>query len=60
MMCCRYDYRFSTYFSSECTQLRSVQLFNKAYYYYYCSKRKINQIIKSDEQDDMKINKTSA
>jgi len=34
-MCCRFDYRFSTYFSSDCTQLRSVQLFNKAYYYYY-------------------------
>jgi len=25
----------STYFSSDCTQLRSVQLFIKAFYYYY-------------------------
>jgi len=37
-MCCRKDYRLSIYFLSECTQLRFVQLFNKAlllYYYYY-------------------------
>jgi len=29
-MCCRNDYRLSIYFLSECTQLRFVQLFNKA------------------------------
>jgi len=29
-MCCRKDYRLSIYFLSECTQLRFVQLFNKA------------------------------
>ena len=34
-MFCRFDYPFSAYFSSDCTQLRSVQLFIKAYYYYY-------------------------
>jgi len=29
-MCCRNDYRLSIYFLSKCTQLRFVQLFNKA------------------------------
>ena len=29
-MCCRNDYRLSIYIFSECTQLRFVQLFNKA------------------------------
>ena len=29
-MCCPNDYRLSIYFLSECTQLRFVQLFNKA------------------------------
>jgi len=29
-MCCRNDYRLSIYFLSACTQLRFVQLFNKA------------------------------